>query len=115
MKLLLENWRQYLTEMISMDDVRRVDKVLSRRENLDTLISLLGQLGWPKEMLETHSKDTPPFSEFRNTQPSFNARIATGFEYKLTFSIPTIYFWHQGKNIIIIFKLLCFWQKETIF
>ena len=50
-----------------MDDVNRVDRVLSKRENLDTLISLLAQLGWPKAMLDTHSKDTPPFSEFRNT------------------------------------------------
>ena len=66
-KLILENWRQYLNEMISMDDVRRVDAVLSKRENLNTLVSLLSELGWPKEMLATHSKDTPPFSEFRNT------------------------------------------------
>ena len=67
MKLLLENWHKYLNEMISMDDVRRVDRILAAPENLNKLISLLAELGWPKEMLDTHRKDTPPFSEFRNT------------------------------------------------
>ncbi len=66
MKLLLENWRQYLAESITDEEVQRVDRVLSSRENLSTLISLLGELGWPREMLDYHSKDTPPFAEFRN-------------------------------------------------
>ena len=66
MKLLLENWRKYLAESITDEEVQRVDRVLSTGENLDTLISLLGELGWPQEMLDYHSKDTPPFSEFRN-------------------------------------------------
>tara|TARA_R100001163_G_scaffold59199_1_gene47852 strand:- start:332 stop:904 length:573 start_codon:yes stop_codon:yes gene_type:complete len=67
MKLLLENWRKYLNEMISMEDVRRVDRTLAVPENLNRLVSLLRELGWPQEMLDIHSKDTPPFSEFRNT------------------------------------------------
>ena len=67
MKLILENWRKYLNEMISMEDVQRVDKTLAIPENLNKLVSFLRELGWPQEMLDTHSKDTPPFSEFRNT------------------------------------------------
>ena len=53
--------------MISMEDVQRVDKTLAIPENLNKLVSFLRELGWPQEMLDTHSKGTPPFSEFRNT------------------------------------------------
>jgi len=67
MKLLLENWRIYLNEMISMEDVRRFDRSLSNPGNLQRLVDLLGALGWPANMIATHSQDQPPFSEFRNT------------------------------------------------
>jgi hypothetical protein len=66
MKLLFENWRKYLVEMISDDDVRRFDETLAIPENLNILVQLLSALGWTNEMIDTHSKDSPPFSEFRN-------------------------------------------------
>tara|TARA_R100000808_G_C2146229_1_gene154125 strand:- start:793 stop:1401 length:609 start_codon:yes stop_codon:yes gene_type:complete len=77
MKLLLENWRKYLIETneehwvplahaISDEGVRHFDETLAVPENLDALVKLLSALGWPREMIATHSKDSPPFSEFRN-------------------------------------------------
>ena len=77
MKLLLENWRKYLIEAeeehwvplahaISDEGVRHFDEILAVPENLNTLVELLSALGWPNEMIATHSKDSPPFSEFRN-------------------------------------------------
>ena len=57
MKLLLENWRKYLAESITDEEVQRVDRVLSTGENLDTLITEMTKIGF--KSLLPRSVQTP--------------------------------------------------------
>ena len=66
MKQLLENWRKYLKEMISSEDLKTFDKKYKDQKNVDELASKLIDLGWDRKAVEHHKNQSPPYSEIRN-------------------------------------------------
>ena len=67
MKLLMENWRGYLNEMISQEEIALFDTVMKDPNKKKALADLLQQLGWPQEMIQYHGRaKTTPFAELRN-------------------------------------------------
>tara|TARA_A100001515_G_C4591958_1_gene216290 strand:- start:5354 stop:5863 length:510 start_codon:yes stop_codon:yes gene_type:complete len=66
MKLLLENWRQYLNEMISSEDLRAFDEKYKDPNNVRELEQRLIELGWDPEAVKHHKGESPPYAEIRN-------------------------------------------------
>jgi|TARA_R100000008_G_scaffold41224_1_gene23734 hypothetical protein len=66
MKLLLENWRGYLEEMISSEDLRAFDEKYKDPKNVRELEQHLIKLGWDPKAVKHHKGESPPYAEIRN-------------------------------------------------
>ena len=61
-----EEWRKHLNEMISTRELEDFDAKYKNPENVQILASELLDLGWAREAVEHHKTEIPPFSEIRN-------------------------------------------------
>ena len=66
MKKLLTEWRKFLNEMISMEDLKAFDEKYSDPEEVVKTALDLEDMGWDDEAIEHHSGEQPPYAEIRN-------------------------------------------------
>ena len=66
MKQLLENWRKYLKEMISSEDLKAFDEKYKDPKNIRELEQHLIKLGWDPKAVKHHKGESPPYAEIRN-------------------------------------------------
>tara|TARA_A100001391_G_C4961806_1_gene250122 strand:+ start:44 stop:553 length:510 start_codon:yes stop_codon:yes gene_type:complete len=66
MKLLFENWRKYLKEMISSEDLKAFDEKYKDPKNVIELEQHLIKLGWDPKAVKHHKGESPPYAEIRN-------------------------------------------------
>ena len=66
MKLLLENWRKYLNEMISSEDLKAFDEKYKDSKNVEELERHLIELGWDPKAVAHHKNEIPAYAEIRN-------------------------------------------------
>jgi hypothetical protein len=65
MRLLLENWRGFVNEMISSEELRAFDEKYSDAEKVEETAHQLAELGWDPEAIEHHKNEQPPYAEIR--------------------------------------------------
>ena len=66
MKPLFENWRKYLKEMISSEDLKAFDEKYKDPKNVIELEQHLIKLGWDPKAVKHHKGENPPYAEIRN-------------------------------------------------
>lgn len=66
MKLLFENWREYLNEMISSEDLKDFDEKYKDPNNVEEMRQHLSKLGWDPKAIAHHREENPPYAEIRN-------------------------------------------------
>jgi len=66
MKKLLTEWRKYLNEMISMEDLKAFDNKYKDPQEVEKLAKQLSELGWDPKAIEHHKGEQPPYAEIRN-------------------------------------------------
>ena len=66
MKKLLTEWRKFLNEMISTQDLKAFDEKYSNPEEVENLAKQLSELGWDSKAIEHHKGEQPPYAEIRN-------------------------------------------------
>ena len=65
MKLILENWREYLEE-ISTEDLRAFGEKFKNSDNVEKLAARLAELGWDANAIKHHKEEEPPYAEIRH-------------------------------------------------
>ena len=66
MKKLITEWRKFLNEMISTQDLKAFDEKYSNPEEVENLAKQLSELGWDSKAIEHHKGEQPPYAEIRN-------------------------------------------------